>query len=63
MVRNVSRKKRDNVTEKRGNKVEDEETCYDPISALTKITLITIQEEIIERKKKNIANRKNIDRG
>ena len=63
MVRNVSRKKRDNVTEKRGNKVEDEETCYDPISALTKITLITIQEEIIGRKKKNIANRKNIDRG
>ena len=63
MVRNVSRKKRDNVTEKRGNKVEDEETCYDPISALTKITLITIQEEIIERKKKNIANRKKIDRG
>ena len=63
MVRNVSRKKRDNVTEKRGNKVEDEETCYDPISALTKITLITIQEEIIERKKKNIANRKNFDRG
>lgn len=63
MVRNVSRKKRDNVTEKRGNKVEDEETCYDPISALTKITLITIQEEIIGQKKKNIANRKNIDRG
>ena len=63
MVRNVSRKKRDNVTEKRGNKVEDEETCYYPISALTKITLITIQEEITGRKKENIANRKKIDRG
>ena len=33
-----------------------------PWKGVTKITLITIQEEIIGQKKENIANRKKIDK-